>query len=116
VTALDGRLYVAGGITTSGTSDAVYTYNPATDSVRRIGTLPTPNAYAPLVAMDGSLYLIGGDGSRTILRIARNGRVAVAGRLPDVLANAAAVTIGDAIYVFGGDGSSAILRLTPAST
>ena len=78
-----------------------------------MATLPQPVAHAPLVALGGSLYLIGGDGSSAIERIGPDGSVAVAGHLPRPLANAAAVTIGDAIYVFGGDGSNTVLRVTP---
>ncbi len=113
VAALDGQIYVAGGITTSGTSSAVYRFDPATGVVSQVATLPQPVAHAPLVALGGSLYLIGGDGSSAIERIGPNGSVAVAGHLPTTLANAAAVTVGNAIYVFGGDGSNSVLRVTP---
>ena len=112
--ALGGRLYVAGGITTGGTSNAVYSFDPATGTVEQFATLPTPVAHAPLVALDGSLYLIGGGGSSTIWRIGPTGQVSVAGRLPAPLANAAAVSVGGAIDVFGGDGSDSVLRIAPA--
>jgi len=117
VASLDGKLYVAGGITTSGTSDAVYRFDPVTRKVTRVATLPQPVAHAPLVALGGSLYLLGGDGSDAIWRIAPAGGVTLAGRLPHQLANAAAVALGGSIYLFGGDGSDAVLRVreTPAA-
>jgi len=116
VASLNGRLYVAGGVTTSGTSAAVYRFDPAAGSVVRVATLPRAVAHGPLVALDGALYLIGGDGSDAIWRITPGGRVTLAGRLPQPLANAGAVAIGRAIYVFGGDGSDAVLRIAPRST
>ena len=47
----------------AGTSSAVYRFDPATGVVEQVATLPRPVAHAPLVALGGSLYLIGGDGS-----------------------------------------------------
>ena len=66
-------MFVAGGITTEGTSDAVYEFDPASRSVRRIGTLPFDDAHAPLAALDGALYLIGGDGHDEVVRISTDG-------------------------------------------
>ena len=113
VASLGGLVYVAGGITTLGTSSAVYSFDPATGVVDQVATLPRPVAYAPLVALGNELYLIGGDGSSAIERIAPTGSVSLAGHLPTQLANAAAVTIAGSIYVFGGDGSDAVLRIVP---
>jgi outer membrane protein assembly factor BamB len=112
VASLDGQVYVAGGITTGGTSSAVYRFDPSTGVVAQVATLPRPVAHAPLAALGGSLYLIGG-GTSAIERIGADGSVSLAGRLPGPLANAAAVTVGGAIYVFGGDGSSSVLRIAP---
>jgi N-acetylneuraminic acid mutarotase len=106
-------VYVAGGITTTGTSDAVYRFDPSTGTVEQLATLPRPVAHAPLVALGGSLYLLGGDGSDAVWRIEPGGGVTLAGHLPQPLANAAAVALGGSVYVFGGDGSDAVLRVTP---
>ncbi len=42
VTAADGRLLVIGGSTPTGASEAIYSFDPATGRVRRIGRLPHP--------------------------------------------------------------------------
>ena len=117
---LSGRIYVAGGVTTSGTSGAVYAVDPRGGSVTRIATLPAPVAHAPLVALGRFLYLIGGSDGQgrplaSVLRIdPASGTVASAGSLPGPLADAAATRIGSRIVVLGGAGaapSNAVLAL-----
>jgi hypothetical protein len=112
VAAIGNTIYVAGGVTTSGETSVVQAVNPATGSVRQIGTLPRPIAHAPLVAAHGALYLIGGrapNGAalRTILRIdPRSGVVTRLGGLPQALADSAAVTVGSRVILLGGGASS----------
>jgi hypothetical protein len=131
VAALGRRIYAAGWgrpisgpgvVPPPGHTDAILAIDPIAGSVRRIGRLPAPAAHAPLVALGGSLYLIGGRSSAGaaldgILRIdPRAGRVFGAGRLPLPLADAAAVSSGGHIVVLGGAGpgaSAAVLELTP---
>jgi Kelch motif protein len=109
VTTLNGRIYVVGGLTTSGESTAVYRIDPATGSVRKIGTLPAPEAHAALAALDGSLYLFGGS---SVLRIApATGAVSRAATLPQPLTDANAVTSGSRIVVLGG-GTKGVWELT----
>jgi hypothetical protein len=108
VTALGGRIYVAGGLTTAGESRSVFAVDPERGRVRLIATLPGPVAHAPLAALDGALWLIGGADETggpldRILRIDPvSGAVAVAGHLPQPLADAAAVTVGRRVIVLGG--------------
>ena len=64
------------------------------------------------MALDGSLYLIGGDGSNAIWRISPTGGVTLAGRLAAPLSDAAATVVGSSIYIFGGNGSDRVLRAT----
>ncbi len=120
VAMLSGRIYVAGGVTTSGTSGAVYAVDPRGGSVTKVASLPSPVAHAPLVALGRFLYLIGGSDGQgrplaSILRIdPASGTVAPAGSLPGPLADAAATRIGSRIVVLGGAGaapSSAVLAL-----
>ena len=91
----------------------MYRFDPSTGTVEQLAALPRPVAHAPLVALNGSLYLIGGDGSAAVWRITPDGTVTLAGHLPHPLASAAALAVGRSAYVFGGDGSDAVLRLTP---
>ena len=86
-----------------------------TGAVSRIATLPRPVSHAPLVAADGALWLVGGDGSRSVFRLDPSSRrISLAARLPQRLANAAAVAFADGrIIVLGGDGSDAVWALTP---
>jgi polysaccharide export outer membrane protein len=107
---------VSGGVTEFGRSDAVYRVEVQSGQVSRIATLPQPTAHAPLVAALGALWLVGGDGSRSILRIdPTSGRVSRAGRLPKALANAAAVKLADGrVAVLGGDGSGVVWAFEPA--
>ncbi len=117
VAALGDAIYVAGGVTTGGPSDAVYRVDIARHRVSRIANLPRPVAHAPLVTSAGALWLVGGDGSSSVWRIdPQNGRVSLAARLPKPLANAAAVTLPDGrIVVVGGDGSDAVFALAPGT-
>ena len=108
VAALKGTIYIAGGMTTTGASDAVFAVDPRRRAVRRVATLPSPIAHAPLAALRGNLYLIGGADTTgaplaRILRIDPTaGTVAVAGRLPSALADPAAVGDGRRIVILGG--------------
>ena len=117
VASLGGRIYVAGGVTTAGTSDAVYAVDTRTRAVTQIGTLPTPVAHAPLVAIRGRLYLVGGTDPSgrprsAILEIdAATGSVSPAGSLPGPRADAAAVALGARAVVLGGSTSAAVLEL-----
>jgi N-acetylneuraminic acid mutarotase len=121
VAALDGKIYVAGGVTPAGESDSVFVVDPARGTVRRLGTLPAPVAHAPLVALGGKLYLVGGttSGGAPVARIVRidpwSGSTTVAGRLPHPLADSAAVRVGSRAIVLGGTSptpSSAVLALS----
>lgn len=69
---LGGRVYVAGGRTAAGTtgtgtSGAVYRFDPATSSVTAAGRLPVPVSYAAAAVTGGVGYLIGGqDGQAAV--------------------------------------------------
>lgn len=108
VAALDGRIVVAGGITTAGTSSSVYSVDPRSGSVRKVATLPAPEAHAGMAALGNALYLVGG---RQILRIAGRS-VTVAATLPVALSDPAVVAMGNRIVIVGG-GTSAVYAFTP---
>ena len=108
VAALGRRILVAGGITPSGTSSAVYAVDPASGSVRRVATLPAPEAHAGMAALGNVLYLVGG---RDVLRIAGRS-VTVAATLPVALSDPAVVALGSRIVIVGG-GTSSVYAYTP---
>ena len=82
--------------------------DPARRAVRIVAALPTPVAHAPLVALNGMLYLVGGTdpAGGALERVWRmdpvSGRVTSAGSLPEPLADAAAVVLGRRVIVLGG--------------
>jgi outer membrane protein assembly factor BamB len=109
VAASGGKIYIAGGVTTAGESNAIYAFDPRDASVVRIGSLPRPEAHAALAALGGSLYLFGG---RSVLRIAPGtGAVARVATLPEPVSDPNAVTAGGRIVVVGG-GTNAVYALT----
>jgi outer membrane protein assembly factor BamB len=109
VAASGGKIYVAGGVTTHGESNAIYAFDPRDASVVRIGSLPHPEAHAALAALGRYLYLFGG---RSVLRISPStGTVTRVATLPRALSDPNAVTIGGRIVVLGG-GTNAVYALT----
>jgi N-acetylneuraminic acid mutarotase len=60
VTALDGRVYVAGGYTDTGATDAVWAYDPATDTWEARAPLPTSRGALGLAVVGGRIYAVGG--------------------------------------------------------
>lgn len=57
---LAGKLVIAGGVSPTGTSDAVYSFDPAGGGVRRIGTLPVPVSAAAAVSLPTAVDVVGG--------------------------------------------------------
>ena len=110
VAALGRTIYVAGGLTTSGATRAVYAVSLG-GGVRRVATLPAPEDHAALAALGDMLFLVGG---RSVLAIdPRSARVQVAARLPASLSDPTATTVGNRIVVTGG-GTNGVWALTPA--
>jgi YVTN family beta-propeller protein len=114
VTAVSGRVIVAGGSLEAGSaSDAVYAYTPATHRVALVGRLPVPTTHAAAAAFAGIAYVIGGRGAAVgtptaeiaAVDVAR-GRVVPAGRLAEPLSDLAAVAYPRGILVAGGRSAS----------
>lgn len=110
VTAAGGQVIVAGGSEDNGNaSDAIYTFNPTTTTVRELGHLPTPLTHAGVATLGGTVYLVGGRSAvvdtptRTILAIdPLTGATRRVGLLPRALSDAAVLPINGAIVVAGG--------------
>src|ERR687897_1364984 len=58
--ALDGRIYVAGGIAQWGTSPAFEAYDPATDRWEELPPLPKAVHHLAAAATDDRIYVTGG--------------------------------------------------------
>ena len=114
VTAVGGTVVIAGGSLPAGTaSAAVIGFDPATGSVRRLGTLPAPTTHAAAAAIGGLAYVIGGRGAtwaRATDRIvsvdpaAR--KVRAAGTLDVARSDLAAIGLGGRILLAGGRAAS----------
>jgi hypothetical protein len=109
VAAADGRLLIIGGSTPSRASDAIYSFDPATGSVRRIGRLPRPITHGSAATLGSTVYLVGGRGDLLDAQTAtvwaidpQSGAVRVAGRLPRALSDAGVLTVDNAVVVAGG--------------
>jgi N-acetylneuraminic acid mutarotase len=116
VTVRGDTLYVAGGRTESGLSDAVYAVDLGAGTVSVVGRLPHAVAGAALVPAGGKLYLIGGKDAagpvRTIVSIdPATGTIGNAGTMPRPLAGAAVVRAGGATYLIGGTRPTSVTRL-----
>ena len=110
VAVLGGKLYVAGGLHTSGPTATVWAIDPRAGTLKKVATLPAPEAHAALVALGGRLYLVGG---RSILRVdPASGAVARAGSLPQALSDPNAVPLGRQVVIVGG-GTNAVYAFTP---
>ena len=108
-TAVGGRVLVMGGSTPTSASDAIYSFDPATGQVRKLGRLPQPITHASAATLGSFAYLIGGRGNSLGSQTAtvwsidpRTGAVEVAGHLPEPLSDTASVPIGGTIVVAGG--------------
>ncbi len=127
VTAVAGRLIIAGGSRSDGTaSSSVLEYVPATRRVVRIGRLPAPVTHAAAATVGDVAYVIGGRGATvgtpaaTIVSIdVPRQRVRLAGRLPTALSDLAAVSVRNGIAVAGGRSRSGtvatLIRLRPGN-
>jgi outer membrane protein assembly factor BamB len=110
VGALGSKIYVAGGLATTGATSAVYAVDPAARTVRQVATLPRPVDHAALAPLGSRLLLVGG-GSRQVLAIdPARGTVRPVANLPQALADPAAVVQGGRVLVLGG-GTNAVYAL-----
>ena len=106
--ALDGRLVVAGGETTSGapTTEA-WSFDPRTGAIARLPRLPVPTDHAAGVTLNGRFYSIGGlrRGTLTPAIVSwapGERRWRRDGVLPVALSDASAVAYGGGVAVLGG--------------
>jgi YVTN family beta-propeller protein len=126
VTAVQGRVVIAGGSLPNGTAGrTVFAYTPGAARVVRIGRLPAPTTHAAAAAFGSVAYVIGGRGSlvgtptdRIVAVDLGRRTVTSVGSLTAPLSDVAAVPDRDGILLFGGreaTGTSArITELEPS--
>ena len=127
VTAVDGKLIIAGGSIAQAERRALRSTRtrPGTVASRRWRDSPQPTTHAAAAVLDGKVYVIGGRGASLTSQTSRivefdpiTGRVRVAGALSAPRSTIAAVTVGGRIRLFGGHGTAgttaSISELVPA--
>jgi len=124
VTAAAGEIWVFGGQTSSGATNAIQRISPATGQASVVGHLLAPLQGATAVVLNGQIYVAGGVAaggtSPMVYRFdpATSG-VSAAGELPVPVAYAAGAVVGGVGYLIGGeDGPRSVptvttLRLVP---
>lgn len=106
--ALDGKVYVPGGLTFSDrVTDVLEVYDPTADRWEQAAPLPSPRAAYALAVHGGKLYLFGGnDGQQDVATVlvydpATDEWQTLLGR-PPARAFVAAAALDDKIYIVGG--------------
>ncbi|MGH2911568.1 MAG: Kelch repeat-containing protein [Solirubrobacteraceae bacterium] len=121
-----GRLLIAGGSRGEAATTAIFSFDPATQRVRRLGNLSNPTTHAVAVALGSYVYVMGGRGaaagtqSAAIVAInPTTGRSITVGRLPQPLSDAAALLISGRVLLAGGLSASgpvaSVFELTPTA-
>ena len=126
VAAVGQKLIIAGGTEPGAISDAILSFDTATGSLKRIGTLSGPLTHASAVSLDGRAVIVGGKRALTGGQTSAvqsvdpaTGAVTVIGHLPQPLSDAAVAPAAGGIIVAGGDNGTGpqaeILTLKPVA-
>lgn len=111
---IDGRLYVVGGETASGDTDAVEMYDPNFDTWQVLPPRPVAARNASAASLDGKLYVAGGCKGAVPLASVHlfdpaTQKWQAAASLPAPACGPALVTAGGQLYALGGwDGAKAL--------
>lgn len=108
------ELYVFGGLTPSGLTDAIWAVDLRSGKVHAAGRLPVPTDYMSAVVVRGRIFVLGGENQSgdvsTIWRYdPADGRLLAAGSLPSGRGYGAAAVLGGKVYYLGGDRGGAAL-------
>jgi N-acetylneuraminic acid mutarotase len=107
--ALDGRLYVVGGVVGDRALQApTWAYDPATgDWQRDLAPLPTYREHLASVAVDGAIIAIGGRGTKNVDAVERydpaTNTWSSLASLPTARSGLTAAVLDGAIHVIGGE-------------
>jgi N-acetylneuraminic acid mutarotase len=112
------EIVIAGGSVGIRASRAVYAFDPAKGSVRKVANLPRGLTHSTGVAVGGTVYLLGGRGAnlgsqtrRVVAIDPRTGAVRRAGALPHALSDAGAAAVArNSIVLAGGVDSGGTVR------
>ncbi|MGQ0761524.1 MAG: thrombospondin type 3 repeat-containing protein [Acidobacteriota bacterium] len=116
---IGGRLYVAGGSPPAGfTTNAVYEYNPQTDSWATKAPIPTSRSMAGSGVIAGKLYVVGGwingDSNTSTNALQAYDPVSNAwttlASAPTVRGQVATAVVGGKLYVTGGRASCCVVQ------
>jgi N-acetylneuraminic acid mutarotase len=113
VAAVDGAIYVFGGVTNAQGVDtrSIQRIDAASGTVRVIGQLPAPLSHASAVVLRGRVFVLGGFASNQVTDQVlefdpKSGAVkAQPARLPAPRSDGAVAVVGDAAYLVGGQGT-----------
>lgn len=107
-----GKIYVAGGYTGDWTaSDRLFIYDPKTNEWTQGNPMPTPRGYPTANFVDGTLYVVGGDGGTAKERAALNATESYDpvtnqwtshASMPTARHHAASAVVDGKLYVVGG--------------
>src|SRR5512133_1735415 len=107
--ALDGRLYLVGGVVEGGLAADTQVYDPAADAWSPAPGLPTPREHLGAAASAGRVYVVGGrvGGAANNLGTADafdpgSGRWTSLAALPTPRHGLGVVAVGDVVYVLAG--------------
>jgi N-acetylneuraminic acid mutarotase len=123
VAAVGRSLVIAGGLSVTGPTTAIYRFVPSGHRVTKIGTLPRPLMHASAGVLAGSMIIVGGLGKavlprRDILWVRADGAVTRAGSLPQPLSDAGVAAQSGRLVVIGGRGKSGpvstVLSIAPS--
>src|SRR4051794_41855900 len=67
-----GRVMIAGGTSGTALSAAIFAFDPQTNRVSRVGSLPAPLTHAAGVGLGGAFYVICGPGAPPAGATAKN--------------------------------------------
>ena len=104
-----GKIWAIGGYSTSH-SNAVESYDPATDTWSVETSLQTPRQWPSAWLMDGTIH-VGGGSSGTIVKSSEfydttSGTWTVSADLPDDLYGSGSIRVGEKLYLIGGKNGS----------
>lgn len=116
---LEGKIYVIGGLGSSGAGTAVEVYDPITDSWASAAPLPRPRHHAAAAGVGGKLYVVGGfersfsDPQATVYEYdPAADRWTEKTPMPTARGALAAAVVGGQLYAIGGAGTAGNVAAT----